>query len=63
MLISKLAEQTGSSKHTIRHYEEFGLFHPIERVAGSRIYKEYSKEAVFRMELISLGKLVFLYVR
>ena len=58
MLIGELAKKTGLSKDTIRFYEKMGLITAQERQAGSRIYKEFGEEAVYRLQLIQRGKVL-----
>lgn len=56
MLIGELSKKTGISKDTIRFYEKMGLITSTDRQAGSRIYKEYSTEAIERLLMINQGK-------
>jgi MerR family transcriptional regulator, copper efflux regulator len=58
MLMGELAKKTGLSKDTIRFYEKMGLITAQELQAGSRIYKEFGEEAVYRLELIQRGKVL-----
>lgn len=56
MLIGELSKQTGFSKDTIRFYEKMGLIAASDRRAGTRLYKEYSPEAIERLLRIGQGK-------
>ena len=63
MLIGELSKIAEVSKHTIRHYEELGLIYSTERIAGSRVYREYPEETLRRLHLINLGKQVGLSLK
>ena len=56
MLIGELAKASGTTKDTIRHYDQLGLLISAERQAGSRTYKEYSEDNLERLEMIRLAK-------
>lgn len=56
MLIGELAKAAGVSKDTVRHYDELGLLLAGERIAGSRIYREYSNENITRIKMIRSAK-------
>lgn len=58
MLISELAKATGTTKDTIRHYDQLGLLLSSERQAGSRRYKDFSRDNLERIELIRLAKYI-----
>lgn len=58
MLIGQLAKASGTTKDTIRHYDQLGLLISSERRAGSRTYKEYSQDNLERLEMIRLAKYV-----
>lgn len=58
MLISELAKATGTTKDTIRHYDQLGLLLSTERQAGSRRYKDFSRDNLERIELIRLAKYI-----
>jgi len=58
MLIGELAKMTGTTKDTIRHYDQLGLLLSVERQAGSRRYKDYSTDNLERIEMIRLAKYV-----
>lgn len=56
MLIGELAKKTGLTKDTIRFYEKLGLITAQERQAGTRLYKEFSEEAIAQLVMITQGK-------
>jgi len=56
MLIGELAKASGTTKDTIRHYDQLGLLITTERRAGSRTYKEFSEDNLERLEMIRLAK-------
>lgn len=56
MLIGELAKKSGVSKDTIRHYDELDLLVAGERIAGSRVYREYAEENVSRIQMIKSAK-------
>lgn len=56
MLIKELCCQAGVSKETIRHYERLGLISWVPKKAGSRVYRDYDKSVLERLEYIKLGK-------
>ena len=58
MLIGELAKATGTTKDTIRHYDQMGLLISTERQAGSRSYKDYSQDNIERLDMIRLGKYI-----
>ncbi|MCJ8170230.1 MerR family transcriptional regulator [Atopomonas sediminilitoris] len=58
MLISELAKATGTTKDTLRHYDQLGLLLSGERQAGSRRYKDFSQDNIERIELIRLAKYI-----
>ncbi len=58
MLIGELAKMTGTTKDTIRHYDQLGLLLSVERQAGSRRYKDYSTDNLERIEMIRLAKYI-----
>lgn len=55
MLIGELAKATGTTKDTIRHYDQMGLLISTERQAGSRSYKDYSQDNIERLDMIRLA--------
>lgn len=58
MLIGELAKATGTTKDTIRHYDQMGLLISTERQAGSRSYKDYSQDNIERLDMIRLAKYI-----
>jgi MerR family transcriptional regulator, copper efflux regulator len=56
MLIGELSKKTGVSKDTIRFYDKLGLIVGSDRIAGTRLYKEYEIETVERLAMIGQGK-------
>lgn len=48
--IGDVAELTGLSLRSIRHYEELGIVSPVHRTSGG--FREYDAEAVERLRLI-----------
>jgi DNA-binding transcriptional MerR regulator len=56
MLISQLAQATGTTKDTIRHYHQQGLLIVEQRPAGSRFYNDYPHENIERIATIRYGK-------
>jgi len=57
MLISELSKRTGLSIHTLRYYENIGLFKGThdERVQTNN-YKHYSESLIDKIELIKEAK-------
>jgi MerR family transcriptional regulator, copper efflux regulator len=57
MLINALSKRTGMSIHTLRYYENFGLFKGIanEKVRTNN-YKYYDETLVGKLELIKEAK-------
>lgn len=57
MLINELSKRTGLSIHTLRYYENYGLFCGItdEKVKTNN-YKQYDEELVEKIELIKEAK-------
>jgi MerR family transcriptional regulator, copper efflux regulator len=57
MLINALSKRTGVSVHTLRYYENFGLFKgvPDEKVRTNN-YKYYDETLVGKIELIKEAK-------
>lgn len=56
MLIGAVCKKTGLSKDAVRHYESLGLIYSKERPAGSRVYRDYAQDTLYRIELILEGK-------
>jgi MerR family transcriptional regulator, copper efflux regulator len=56
MLIGEISKKTGVSKDTIRFYDKLGLIVGSDRIAGTRLYKEYTAEAIKRLVMIDQGK-------
>ncbi|WP_242527348.1 MerR family transcriptional regulator [Ktedonosporobacter rubrisoli] len=54
MHIGDLAERTNTTPQTIRYYEQLGLLGPVQR--EGRKYRQYSEEAVARLEKIAMLK-------
>jgi DNA-binding transcriptional MerR regulator len=52
LLIGELAKQAGTTKDTIRHYDQLGLLKSRKRQAGSRHYSEYHPECIHRIKTI-----------
>ena len=57
MLINELSKRTGVSIHTLRYYENFGLFKGVsdEKVRTNN-YKHYDDSLVGKIELIKEAK-------
>lgn len=57
MLINELSKRTGLSIHTLRYYENYGLFNGItdEKVKTNN-YKQYDENLVEKIELIKEAK-------
>lgn len=57
MLINELSKQTGLSIHTLRYYENYGLFKGMsdEKVKTNN-YKNYDESLVEKVELIKGAK-------
>ncbi|MBI1268612.1 MAG: MerR family transcriptional regulator [Cryomorphaceae bacterium] len=57
MLISELSKRTGLSTHTLRYYENYGLFKGVtdEKVKTNN-YKQYDESLVEKLELIKEAK-------
>lgn len=57
MLINELSKRTGLSIHTLRYYENYGLFKGVsdEKVKTNN-YKNYDEELVEKIELIKEAK-------
>lgn len=57
MLINELSKRTGLSIHTLRYYENYGLFRgvPDEKVKTNN-YKEYDESLVEKIEIIKGAK-------
>ena len=53
MLISELAQKTGLTSHTIRFYEKRGLLANRYIQRGANNYRQYSKEAIERITMIT----------
>ena len=53
MLISELAQKTGLTSHTIRFYEKRGLLANRYIQRGTNNYRQYSKEAIERITMIT----------
>jgi len=57
MLINELSKRTGLSIHTLRYYENYGLFSGVtdEKVKTNN-YKQYDENLVEKIELIKEAK-------
>ncbi|MBK9931650.1 MAG: MerR family transcriptional regulator [Saprospiraceae bacterium] len=57
MLINELSKQTGLTIHTLRYYENYGLFSGVtdEKVKTNN-YKQYDENLVEKIELIKEAK-------
>lgn len=57
MLINELSKRTGMSIHTLRYYENYGLFRGVadEKVKTNN-YKQYNENLVEKIELIKEAK-------
>jgi MerR family Zn(II)-responsive transcriptional regulator of zntA len=59
ILINQLAKQTGTPIHTIRYYENFGLFKGKKNAAvKTNNYSWYDDEVIEKLELIKEAKTV-----
>ncbi|WP_111669877.1 MerR family transcriptional regulator [Algoriphagus litoralis] len=57
MLISELAKRTGLSIHTLRYYENYGLFQGTsDEAVTSNNYKNYDESLVEKITLIKEAK-------
>lgn len=58
MRIAELSRRTGLAPSALRHYEDCDLFSPgqVERLPNG--YRDYSEEAVRRVQLIQIGRAV-----
>ena len=58
-LITELSKQTGVPVHTIRYYENFGLFKGSKKAdVKSNNYTYYGEDIVYKLNLIRDGKSV-----
>lgn len=58
MKIGELAEHANVSAHTIRYYEKLGLMDGTIQRDSENNYRSFTGEAVERISIIRLGKLV-----
>ena len=59
ILINQLAKQTGTPIHTIRYYENYGLFKGKKNAAiRTNNYNWYDEEVIQKLELIKEAKAV-----
>ncbi|MFH4968333.1 MerR family transcriptional regulator [Gaetbulibacter sp. M240] len=57
MLISELAKRTGVSIHTLRYYENYGLFKgENDKTVKTNNYKQYDESLIEKIQLIKEGK-------
>ena len=57
MLISELSKRTGVTIHTLRYYENFGLFKgEIDESVKTNNYKHYNDELIDKVQLIKEAK-------
>ncbi|WP_439483429.1 MerR family transcriptional regulator [Cyclobacterium plantarum] len=57
MLISELAKRTGVSIHTLRYYENYGLFAgKTDEKVRTNNYKQYDESLVEKIQLIKEAK-------
>jgi len=57
MLISELAKRTGITIHTLRYYENFGLYRgKTDEKVKSNNYKQYDESLVEKIQLIKEAK-------
>ncbi len=57
MLISELSRQTGLTIHTLRYYENYGLFHgKADEGVKTNNYKQYDERLVEKIALIKEAK-------
>jgi MerR family transcriptional regulator, copper efflux regulator len=56
MLIGELAAKTGVSTDTIRFYEKEGLLQPDGAARGDNNYRQYTDEAIEKLNFIIQGK-------
>ena len=57
MLINELSTRTGLSKHTLRYYENYGLFNGVtDATVKTNNYKHYDESLVEKIELIKEAK-------
>lgn len=57
MLISELSKKTGLTVHTLRYYENYGLFKGrVDETVKTNNYKQYDNELVEKIQLIKEAK-------
>ncbi|MEM7552345.1 MAG: MerR family transcriptional regulator [Bacteroidota bacterium] len=57
MLISELAKRTGLTIHTLRYYENYGLFKgTVDEAVKTNNYKQYDEKLVEKIQLIKEAK-------
>lgn len=57
MLISELSRQTGLTIHTLRYYENYGLFRgKVDESVTTNNYKQYDESLVEKIALIKEAK-------
>jgi MerR family transcriptional regulator, copper efflux regulator len=57
LLITQLSKQTGIPVHTIRYYENFGLFKGTKKAdVKSNNYTYYDEDIIYKLNLITDGK-------
>ena len=57
MLISELAKRTGVSVHTLRYYENYGLFKgETDKTVKTNNYKQYDESLIEKIQLIKEAK-------
>lgn len=63
MLIGEVCSKAGVSKELIRHYEQLGLINSTPVQAGSRSYRHFDQDVLFRLSLIQKGKSIGLSLK
>tara|TARA_R110002050_G_scaffold265465_2_gene406569 strand:+ start:11447 stop:11809 length:363 start_codon:yes stop_codon:yes gene_type:complete len=57
MLISELAKRVGVSVHTLRYYENYGLFKgEADKTVKTNNYKQYDESLIEKIQLIKEAK-------
>ena len=63
MLIGEVCSKAGVSKELVRHYEQLGLISSTPVQAGSRCYRHFDQDVLFRLSLIQKGKSIGLSLK
>ena len=63
MLIGEVCSKAGVTRELIRHYEQLGLISSNPVQAGSRSYRHFDQDVLFRLSLIQKGKSIGLSLK